>query len=177
MIKKEELIKIGWFAGPHGIKGELSLSTGYDLADISCDDPFIVCDMDGIPVPFFIDSFRQKNDSTALVGFAGVDSNDKAKLFTGKSAYIPADLLPPPDENASGGNDITGYTVSDERRGEIGTVTDIDDNTLNILLKVGYNEKEILIPLALATTVDRKRKLIEVSLPEGFWEYMNNENI
>ncbi|MDR0699779.1 MAG: ribosome maturation factor RimM [Tannerella sp.] len=170
MIKKEELIKIGLFAKPHGIKGELSLSTGYDLAAISCDDPFIICDMDGIPVPFFIDSLRQKSHSTILVGFAGVDSGDKAKLFTGKQAYIPADMLPPRDEDAPGWDFITGYTVSDEKFGKIGQVTDVDYNTLNILLKVNYNEKEILIPAALATIVDRERKMVEVSLPEGFWE-------
>jgi 16S rRNA processing protein RimM len=170
MIKKEDLIKIGRFAKPHGIKGELSLSTGYDLADISCDDPFIICEMDGIPVPFFIDSFRQKSDSTALVGFAGIDSGDKAKLFTGKPAYIPADMLPLSGEDAPGWKVFTGYMVSDEKSGKIGPVTEVDDHTLNILLKVDYNEKEILIPVALVTTVDRERKMMEVSLPEGFWE-------
>ncbi|MDR2774643.1 MAG: 16S rRNA processing protein RimM [Tannerella sp.] len=173
MIKKEELIKIGLFTKPHGIKGELSLSTGYDLADISCDDPFLICDMDGIPVPFFIDSIRQKNYSTTLVGFAGIDSGDKAKLFIGKPAYIPAGMLPLSDEDAPclhGWNFIAGYTASDEKSGKIGQVTDIDDNTLNILLKVDHNEKELLIPAALVTAVDRERKMIEVSLPEGFWE-------
>ncbi|MDR0699729.1 MAG: ribosome maturation factor RimM [Tannerella sp.] len=170
MIKKEELVKIGQFAKPHGIKGEISLVTDYDLAGISCDDPYIVCDMDGIPVPFFIDSFRQKNNTTMLLRFDGIDSEEKAKAFTGKPAYIPADMAPLHDSDMSGWKYVTGYTVSDEKIGTIGPVTDIDDKTINILLTVDYNEKETLIPAALVTTVDPERKVIEVALPEGFWE-------
>ncbi|MDR1525646.1 MAG: ribosome maturation factor RimM [Tannerella sp.] len=170
MIKKEELIKIGQFAKPHGIKGEISLVTDYDPADISCDDPYIVCDMDGIPVPFFIDSYRQKSNTTVLIGFDGIDSEEKAKLFTGKRAYVPADMLPLHDEDTSGWKYVTGYTVSDEKLGTIGPVTDIDDKTINILLTVDCKEKEILIPAALVTTVDPERKMIEVTLPDGFWE-------
>ncbi|MDR1114596.1 MAG: ribosome maturation factor RimM [Tannerella sp.] len=170
MIKKEELVKIGQFAKPHGIKGEISLVTDYDLADISCDNPYIVCDMDGIPVPFFIDSYRQKSNTTTLVGFDGIDSEEKAKLFTGKQACIPADMLPLHDEDMPGWNSVTGYTVSDGKIGRIGLVTDIDDKTANILLAVDYKEKEILVPAALAITVDPERKTIEVALPEGFFE-------
>jgi 16S rRNA processing protein RimM len=170
MIKKEELVKIGQFAKPHGIKGEISLVTDYDLADISSDDPYIVCDMDGIPVPFFIDSYRQKSHTTTLVGFDGIDSEEKAKLFTGKQAFIPADMLPLHGEDMPGWKSVTGYMVSDGKAGRIGTVTDIDDKTTNILLAVDYNEKEILVPAALATTVDPERKMIEVELPEGFLE-------
>ncbi|MDR2681023.1 MAG: ribosome maturation factor RimM [Tannerella sp.] len=170
MIKKEELVKIGHFAKPHGIKGEISLVTDYDPADIPCDDPYIVCDMDGIPVPFFIDSCRQKSNTTALIGLDGIDSEEKAKLFTGKPACIPADMLPSHDEDMTGWKHITGYTVSDEKFGTIGPVTDIDDKTMNILLTVDCREKEILIPAALVTAVDSERKTIEVALPEGFWE-------
>ena len=33
MIRKEEVFKIGQFAKPHGIKGEISLVTNCDLFD------------------------------------------------------------------------------------------------------------------------------------------------
>jgi 16S rRNA processing protein RimM len=170
MIKKEELVKIGKFAKPHGIKGEISLVTGCDLAGITGSDAFIVCYMDGIAVPFFIDSYRQKSNTATLVGFAGIDSDDKAKLFTGKTAYLPPDLLPSCDEYIPGWNEVTGYTVSDGKIGAIGTVSDIDDKTMNILLMVDCKGKEILIPVALITVIDRERKTIDVSLPEGFLE-------
>ena len=43
MIKKEDVFKIGQFAKPHGIKGEITLLTTSDVFDDS-DDPFIVCE-------------------------------------------------------------------------------------------------------------------------------------
>lgn len=170
MLRKEDLIEIGHFAKPHGIKGEVSLVTDYDMASISGDDPYLVCEMDGIPVPFFIESYRPKNNTTALIGLAGIDSDDKAKSLTGKPAYIPSDLFLPDDEDIPKWKYLRGYTVADDKSGAIGTVSDIDDHTINILLKVDYKGKEILIPAALITALDRERKMIEVSLPEGFWE-------
>ena len=47
MIKKEDVFKIGQFAKPHGIKGEIALVTNSDVFDDS-DDPYIICEMDGI---------------------------------------------------------------------------------------------------------------------------------
>lgn len=52
MIKSDEVFKIGQFAKPHGIKGEITLMTDCDVFD-DTDDPYIICDMDGILVPFF----------------------------------------------------------------------------------------------------------------------------
>ena len=65
MIKKEDVFKIGQFAKPHGIKGEIALVTNSDVFDDS-DDPYIICEMDGILVPFFIEEYRYKTDTCLL---------------------------------------------------------------------------------------------------------------
>ena len=57
MIREGEVFKIGQFAKPHGIKGELSLVTNSDVLE-DAEDPYIVCEMDGILVPFFVEDFR-----------------------------------------------------------------------------------------------------------------------
>jgi 16S rRNA processing protein RimM len=170
MLKKEDLIEIGHFAKPHGIKGEISLVTDYDMASISGEDSYLVCEMEGIPVPFFIESCRPKNNTTALLGLAGIDSDDKAKILTGKPAYVSSDVFLSDDETIPVWKGLRGYTVTDDKSGEVGTVSDIDDHTINILLKVDRKGKEILIPAALITALERERKIIAVSLPEGFWE-------
>ncbi len=66
MIREEEVFKIGQFAKPHGIKGELSLVTNSDVLE-DAEDPYIVCEMDGILVPFFVEDFRYKTDTVVLV--------------------------------------------------------------------------------------------------------------
>jgi len=169
MIKEEDLSKIGLFAKPHGIKGEISLITDYDISGIS-GDPYIVCEIDGIWIPFFIDSYRQKSNTVTLVKFENIDSEENVKFLTGKTAYIPSEMLPLQDDDAIDWQYITGYSVIDQNSGTIGKVTDVDDSTINILLKVEHNNNEYLIPAALVTAVHQNGKTLEVSLPEGFSE-------
>ena len=169
MIKEKDLFRIGQFAKPHGIKGEISLLTDYVISDIP-GEPYIVCDMDGILVPFFIDSCRQKSSATVLVKFENIDSEEKVKLLTGKAAYLPSDMLPLHDEDKMSWGYLIGYTVIDEKSGIIGVVTDVDDSTVNILLRVDYKNNEILIPAAIIKTMHQKDKTLEVSLPDGFLE-------
>ena len=69
MIKKEDVFKIGQFAKPHGIKGEIALVTNSDVFDDS-DDPYIICEMDGILVPFFIEEYRYKTCLLYTSGYA-----------------------------------------------------------------------------------------------------------
>ena len=165
MIKEENLFKIGQFAKPHGIKGEISLITDYDIPDISC-DPYIVCDMDGIMVPFFIESYRQKSSATTLVKFENINSEENLKLLSGKEAFLPSEMIQSDDGTAT----LTGFTVVDDKLGAIGRIFDIDDSTFNILLKVDCNGNEVLIPAALITAIDKDNKTADVSLPEGFAE-------
>ena len=73
MIREEEVFKIGQFAKPHGIKGELSLVTNSDVLE-DAEDPYIVCEMDGILVPFFVADFRYKTDTVVLVKLEDVNS-------------------------------------------------------------------------------------------------------
>ena len=57
MIKKEEVYKIGLFNKPHGIHGELQFTFTDDIFDrVDCD--YLICLLDGIFVPFFIEEYR-----------------------------------------------------------------------------------------------------------------------
>ena len=71
MIKKEEVYKIGLFNKPHGIHGELQFTFTDDIFDrVDCD--YLICLLDGIFVPFFIEEYRFRSDSTALVKLEGI---------------------------------------------------------------------------------------------------------
>ena len=51
----------------------------------------------------------------------------------------------------------------------LGKITDVDDSTINVLLQIDYNGKNILLPAAeeLVKEVDYEQKKMFVSLPEG----------
>ena len=169
MIKRDDLCKIGQFAKPHGVKGEISLITNIDIAEIT-GDPCLVCSIDDIWAPFFITSCRQKSAATTLVTFENLDSNDKVKFLTGNLAYVLLEQMPPQDDRRRAVNDFIGYRVIDDRSGELGTLKDVDESTLNVLLKVDCKGHELLIPIALVTSIQHPHQTMNVSLPNGFLE-------
>ena len=175
MIKEEDLHKIGIFAKPHGVKGEISLITNYMLTRIT-GDFYIVCNIDGINIPFFLESSRQKSASNILVKFKNLDSNDTVKYLTGKPALIHIDYVPLFEDLCHKKDELIGYTLVDECYGVIGTVNDVDDRTPNILLKIDYQDTEILVPLALINTIQHLQQTMNTSLPDGFFDINTTTN-
>ena len=80
MITREELIRIGRFNKPHGVKGELSFTFTDDVFDRT-ECSYIVCEIDGIFVPFFIEEYRFKSDTTALIKLEDVDNEADASVL------------------------------------------------------------------------------------------------
>jgi 16S rRNA processing protein RimM len=169
MIKKEDVFKIGQFAKPHGVKGEISLVTDYDLFDDSKDD-YIVCDMDGILVPFFIEDYRYKSDTVVLLKLENVDDEVAAREFSNRLVYYPLSKVEPEElADDMSWNSLIGFEVVDKQHGLLGLVADVDDSTVNVLLKIISNGKEILLPAAkdLILSIDVKSKHLDVSIPDG----------
>lgn len=92
MIQRDELEQIGAFLKPHGIKGEIAMEMFEDveLSELSC----IVLDMDGIFVPFFIESVRPKGPGRMLVTIDGVNSDTEAAAMAGAEVYALRNELP-----------------------------------------------------------------------------------
>lgn len=172
MITREELFKIGYFAKPHGIKGELALMTQCDVFDES-DDPYIVCEMNGIFVPFFLESYRYKGTSTILVKLENVDSEADAREFAGKEVFYALDEV---DEDALLGDiswdNFVGYRVIDEQHGELGSITAVDESTANVLLQIEHNGRDVLLPAVeeLIKEADHEARVLHVCVPEGLLE-------
>ena len=88
MIKKDEVFKIGVFNKPHGVKGELSFTFTDDIFDrVDCE--YLICLLDGIMVPFFMEEYRFRSDTTALVKLERIDTAEQARKFTNVEVYFP----------------------------------------------------------------------------------------
>lgn len=169
MIKKEEVFKIGQFAKPHGIKGEISLVTNCDLFD-DVEDPCVICEMDGILVPFFIEEYRYKTDTVMLVKLENVDDERAAREFANREVFYLLDAVDGDDlVGDMSWDSFIGYTVTDDKHGELGKITDVDETTINVLLQIDHNGEEILLPAAeeLILSADHDNKTLQVSIPEG----------
>ena len=168
MIRREEVYKIGRLGKAHGIKGEISFLLDDDVFD-RVDADYLVLDIDGILVPFFMEEYRFKTDSNALIKFEGIDSQEQARDLTGCDVFFPRKLTDEEDGDLSWAS-IVGFDLIDAHTEmSVGKIASIDDSTINILFEL---EDGKLIPASeeLITNVDTKKHQIIIQLPEGILE-------
>ena len=91
MIKQEEVYRIGRLGKAHGVKGEVSFQFDDDIFD-QIDADYLVLDIEGILVPFFMEEYRFRNDSVCLVKFCDIDTQQQASELTGCDVYFPRAL-------------------------------------------------------------------------------------
>ena len=168
MIRYEEVYKIGRLGKSHGIKGEVSFQFDDDIFD-RVDADYLVLEIDGILVPFFMEEYRFRSDFLALVKFCDIDTQERAAELTGCDVYFPRALAEEDDEQLSLAS-LVGFNVIDANSNKkVGTIASIDDSTANILFEL---EDGRLIPATddLITDINTKDKTIKMKIPEGLLE-------
>lgn len=165
MIKQEEVYKIGRLGKPHGINGEMFFYFDDDIFDrVECD--YLVLDIDGILVPFYMDECRFRKDSVALVKFTDVNSVERATELTNTEVYFPRALAETEDETPTL-LFLIGFDIVNAANGQhVGTITGIDDSTSNILFELSSGQ---LIPASddLIRNIDTDNEEIVMDIPEG----------
>lgn len=147
----------------NGTDGEVILSFR-DVApeDIDLQEPVFI-EFDGLPVPFFIESFTQRGTNRALVHLTGVKNLRDADELVGK--FVGVEYFQ--DEEAE--DDFIGWTLFDEDGQKIGEVSDYEDIPGNLCLVVETKEGQALIPLHedLVLSVDQASKTLSMIVPSG----------
>ncbi|GHU88420.1 ribosome maturation factor RimM [Bacteroidia bacterium] len=172
MIIREDLIKIGRFNKPHGIKGELSFTFTDDSFDEN-ECSFLICELDGILVPFRMEEYRFKSDSAVFVKLKSIDTDEKAKMLSNTEVYFPKQYM----KSGSAGDSYTwdyfiGFLLRDINNTAVGRIVDVDEATVNVLFIVEHESGELLIPASeeIIMEIDEKQKIIRMDLPEGLLE-------
>lgn len=168
MIRKDGVYKIGRLGKAHGIKGEISFHFDDDVFERT-DADYLVLDIDGILVPFFIEEYRFRSDSTVLMKFDGIDTMERAKELTDTDVFFPRELSDEDGEHISWA-EIIGFKLVDAVTGTVaGTIATVDNTTMNTLFEL---EDGRLIPASedLIQSIDTKKHQIAIKLPEGILE-------
>jgi len=165
MIKQEEVYKIGRLGKVHGVKGEITFQFDDDVFD-RVDANYLILEIDGILVPFFMEEYRFRNDSVCLVKFCEIDTQQRASELTGCDVFFPRALTDETDEVTSLAS-LVGFTIVEaSTRNAIGRICAIDDQTANILFEL---EDGKLIPANddLVEDIDTMQQQITMNIPEG----------
>ncbi len=161
MITAAELLEAGATGKTHGVSGEVACQIDVDFDWEQC--RYFVFDMDGIFVPFFIETVRDKNAATKLVKFLDIDDESSARKLCNKTIYIDKTLAADSEQLAL--DYFVGFTVIDQKLGTLGIIDAVDDSTANALFAIG----DRLIPVCeeFIRDIDHAHKTLHTNLPEG----------
>ena len=170
MILEKEIFKAGKINKTHGVNGELNCNINADTIDRA---EYMVLDMDGIFVPFFISNIRVKSSNSVLLTLEDIETETDARNLVGKDIYLPIHLMS--DEDMLSYEYFVGFTVvnGDEKLGEISFV---DDQTVNILFGITAEDGDILLPAVedFIMEVDNENKILYTNYPIELVELNKN---
>lgn len=163
----DEYFYFGVITKIFGYKGDVDIY-------IDSDEPYkyknlelVYIDIDGKPIPFFIDKLEFKNNNHAIVHFQDISLEDAERLVK-HDLYLPLTMLPKLEGNKFYYHEVKGYTVIDETRGELGIITDILEYPSQAVFQIDYNGIEILIPIVdpVIVEVNRTQRQIRIKAPD-----------
>ena len=174
----DNLQQIAQVLKSNGTDGELVLGFR-EIApeDISLNEPVFIV-FDGLPVPFFIESFTKRGNSKALVRLTDISSMEDVEEIAGKAVYVQEDSLPELSIEEDGYAALIGWMLlapaeedaqEDMEVEEVGEIIDFIDIPNNPCIEVDTKNGAIMIPLHedLILSVDPENLEIVMQIPAG----------
>ena len=179
----EDLQQVAQVLKSNGTDGELVMGFR-EIApeDIDLKEPVFII-FDGLPVPFFIESFAKRGNTKALVRLTGIRSMEDVEEIAGKPVYISAENLPELSLEEDGYAALVGWMVLtingdmpdmslDEDQislMEVGEITDFLDIPNNPCIEVETENGAVMIPLHedFIISVDPENQEIIMQIPAG----------
>ncbi len=186
MAGYDNLQQIAQVLKSNGTDGELVMGFR-EIApeDINLQEPVFII-FDGLPVPFYIESFTKRGNSKALVRLTDINSMEDVEEIAGKAVYLEEDSLPEMSLEEDGYAALIGWilltpaacqTQSGEAAEindktefiEVGEISDFIDIPNNPCLEVETENGAVMIPLHedLILSVDPEYQELIMQIPAG----------
>jgi 16S rRNA processing protein RimM len=161
--------EIGYISKTHGLKGHLILRLN-ELVRIDEEGiKSIFLELNGSQVPYFIEECRP-NNAGYIIKLETIDVVETSKKLIGKKAFALTDFILEEEESLK---EFIGYTIIDSKLGNVGIISDVDEKTDNVIIKVMHpSGKEIILPFNndFIIEIDDDLKTIYFDAPEGLIE-------
>ena len=163
MITTEQVIAIGRITRTHGKRGEIQCLMDNEYWD-NADATFLILSIDNILVPFRVLDWRGKGSDSLIFQLDRITDEQTAQQFIGNQAYMLKSDISEEDEIMPTWQSLLGYRVLDTDQGELGTITDVDETTINTLVTLNHSQ---LIPLHedFIINIEPDKQLITICLP------------
>jgi 16S rRNA processing protein RimM len=164
-------IHIGKLAATHGLNGEFILkhSLGKKTVFKTTEAIFIEVNKNEL-LPYFPETSAAKNDADTIIKIEGIDTKEAAAKLLQKKVWLTKKDFEALVSKTAPVNLIDFFVVNEGEN--LGTVEAVIEQPQQVLLQLTINSKEVLIPVNESTLqkIDRKKKEVHVSLPEGLLE-------
>ncbi|HEU0228607.1 MAG TPA: ribosome maturation factor RimM [Arachidicoccus soli] len=166
-----DYIHIGKVVATHGTNGDIivqhAMSKKVVLKEV---EAIFIEEAKGVYIPYFIEKSIAKNTNELLLKCEGINSKESAHRFIKKNIWLRHEDFAKIADAASP-IALIGYMVFNEEK-PLAKVEEVIEQPHQVLLRVTYQEKEVLIPLHSETLnkIDRKKQEVHVSLPDGLLE-------
>ena len=166
-----DFLQIARVLKSNGTEGEVLVGfRDMDPEDLNLKEPVFI-EFDGLPVPFFIESFNRRGTSRALMKLTGIKTLQDAEEIAGRPVLAPRSSILDYEDGDEGltVEDLVGWTLLDEAGSEVGSITGYEDIPGNPCLYVGSGTAQAMVPLHedLIVAVDEEERKISMIIPEG----------
>jgi 16S rRNA processing protein RimM len=169
-LDKQDFFPIGYIVKPHGLRGEMIIEIEEGFEDHVAESAYLLLEVEGGLVPFFIskEGINFRTATSLSLTFDDLDSAEKVRPYCGCHIYVHNDL----NQTLTTGeeyNDLIGYTVFDQEKGELGKIIWVDNFSGNVVLTIQHKNLEILIPFSeeLITAYLEDKRELHLDCPEG----------
>lgn len=154
----------------HGLKGEINFQFTDDVWD-RADCNYLICEVDGILVPFFIEEYRFRSDTTAILKLEDMNSIEAVQMLVNSPVYLEKKYQEELNDDEVSLSYFIGFKMIDgDNHQEIGTIVAIDDKTDNWLFIVEREDgNEVMIPAheEFISEIKQEEKTMVMDLPLG----------
>ena len=177
------MLQIAQVLKSNGTDGELVMGFR-EIApeDINLQEPVFIV-FDGLPVPFYIESFTKRGNTKALVRLTDICSQEDVEEIAGKAVYVEDESLPEMSFEEDGFAALVGWTLltpvgdfstslemtEDVEVAEVGEITDFIDIPNNPCIEVETENGAVMIPLHedFILSLDPEYQEIIMNIPDG----------
>lgn len=168
MALQDDFVSLGYIRRPHGYKGALNASIkalGIDPASISK----VFMGLNGSLVPFFLQKLEHKNNDTFIFWFDGINTELEAQKLVGKEVFISLKDLPKQKKQVFNPDQLVDFQVYNSNNIAVGIVIEVLKTAAHPLVKISYQNRQILIPIHPDFILDLniKKRTIVLEIPEG----------
>ena len=171
MFKYQE---IGEILKPVQSKGELLATIKQDYIDDALKSSVLFLGLDGLDVPFFIETIEHENDlfSIKFEEFSHPQDIKKHNGIKLKLRHTDINWNNKKTSNPISEENLNGFTLLDNTTGIKALIKNIEQFPFQLMATVEVKGKSHLIPIIeeFIDDIDEKNKILKMTLSEGIFE-------